>query len=214
MRLSQNSGSPGYSHIPRCSPRTGGMVEELLNERAARRVRRRVVHLFTAVAPLQCIAGATSPRGFFESQRGAAGGPLARTPVRLKPCRQKRAFPGFLDVSYGSYEPKGKLGNDLFRPLRGHRPGACRPVLAEKCPPDIFPGARTPKGEGLTRKGFPFPIPSSPPRPAFHTVPVPGGRPRRTAPRRFRGRCGAGRRSASRRRGTPRSPASGPSSRA
>ncbi len=32
--------------IPRCSPRTGGMVEELLNERAARRVRRREVHLF------------------------------------------------------------------------------------------------------------------------------------------------------------------------
>ena len=93
--------------IPRCSPTHGGMVEELLNERAARRVRRRVVHLFTAVAPLQCIAGATSPRGFFESQRGAAGGPLARTPVRLKPCRQKSAFPGFFVVSYNSYEPEG-----------------------------------------------------------------------------------------------------------
>ena len=61
----------------------------LLNERAARDVRGREVHLFTAVAPLQCIAGATCPRGFSESQRGAAGGPLARTPVRLKPSRQK-----------------------------------------------------------------------------------------------------------------------------
>ena len=71
---------------PRCARR-------YLNERAARRVRRRVVHLFTEVAPLQCIAGATSPRGFFESQRGAAGGPLARTPVRLKPCRQKERSP-------------------------------------------------------------------------------------------------------------------------
>ena len=106
---------PGITYIPRCSLHTGGMVEELLNERAARRVRRRVVHLFTAVAPLQCIAGATSPRGFFESQRGAAGGPLARTSVRLKPCRPKGVFPGFLDVSYGSYESKGKLENDLFR---------------------------------------------------------------------------------------------------
>ena len=93
---------------PRCARRYS-------NERAARRVRRREVHLFTAVAPLQCIAGATSPRGFFESQRGAAGGPLARTPVRLKPCRQKKAFPGFLDVSYGSCEPEGKMGDDLFR---------------------------------------------------------------------------------------------------
>ena len=34
-----------------------------------------------AVAPLPA-AGATSPRASFRCQRGAAGGPLARTPVR------------------------------------------------------------------------------------------------------------------------------------
>ena len=93
---------------PRCARR-------YLNERAARRVRRRVVHLFTAVAPLQCIAGATSPRGFFESQRGAAGGPLARTPVRLKPCRQKRAFPVFLCCIARVIQIGRKAGNDLIR---------------------------------------------------------------------------------------------------
>ena len=40
--------------------------------------------------------GATSPHGFKESQCGAVGGPLARSPMRLKPCRQKIPFHGFL----------------------------------------------------------------------------------------------------------------------
>ncbi len=119
---------------PRCARR-------YLNERAVRRVRRRVVHLFTAVAPLQCIAGATSPRGFFESQRGAAGGPLARTPVRLKPCRRKRAFYeqgvqqaiGWYKIdlirlaALGTFPKREGMRNDLFRPC----------------------GAPSPEGEGL-----------------------------------------------------------------
>ena len=33
-------------------------------------------------------------------------------------------------------------------PLCGPPTGACRPVLAEKCPPDISPGARTPLHRG------------------------------------------------------------------
>ncbi len=128
---------------PRCARR-------YLNERAARRVRRRVVHLFTAVAPLQCIAGATSPRGFFESQRGAAGGPLARTPVRLKPCRQKRRSPVSLAYRMG-------YANRQENRERPHPSRLCRATVRGPAGPfslktvhwTVFRALEPPRGKAL-----------------------------------------------------------------
>ena len=96
-------------------------LPQLLNEPGRARRARRRVHLFPAVAPLHIRAGATSPHGFKESQCGAVGGPLARSPMRLKPCRQKNAFPGSPvdnpSVTFGDSSPyTGEpLGNDLSR---------------------------------------------------------------------------------------------------
>ena len=138
-------------------------LPQLLNERAARNVRRREVHLFPAVAPLHIRAGATSPHGFKESQCGAVGGPLARSPMRLKPCRQKSRSPAPSQTTPppATQAPpltQGRLWGTTSSAPDGAPAGACPPVLAEKCPPDISPGARTPLHRGAWAGGATPPL--------------------------------------------------------
>ena len=50
--------------------------------------------------------------------------------------------------------PKGKAFGGQADP--GVRAGACQPDLAKNSPPDCFPGARSPKGEGFRKRGSSF----------------------------------------------------------